>query len=655
MTAVTRGQRGHPVWQALVALMLLPLIAAGIMAGVVVEAASSSADQALRAERLVAAVELLDAARRCVDAEILPTMLLEVLQDEQQAAAIGFDAPRRKVLRTTEPANLARLRSASNRALDAVAAAPSVPELQLSLVQVRESLLAVRSRADSSSPQLQDVADGYAAIASTLAVGQRRANAEAISAGLSQASVAALQDFDHVLALSESASRQLAELFASRALPEPGASAARRNWIASWGSYTRLVRSFGQLSTASTRAAWTTFQSSGDVTTFSALLDRQALDPGAQVLVTGALPGLADRSVRRDAAVAVVLEYARAAVTTAVRADRAAVVARERLMIEICLALGVLSLLDAVLVARWLAVSMRSLAAHAQRISRGHLVDVTVRGPRELRTAARALSAAVGGLRRIQEQAGAVVAGDLERALRQQPLPGPLGEVVHASVGQIVGAFRAREALQDELAHQASHDALTGLANRAETLRHLSAAMLRARRETRAVGLLFIDLDGFKAVNDAHGHAAGDELLSEVARRLSATIRSGDAVGRLGGDEFVVTVEHADLVTDLVRLAERIIAAVSVPVRVGLQTDDDVKQVSVGASVGVTMSSEDSTADGLLAEADTAAYRANDSAAVGWRCTTTCCGRNWPSRRTWPSTCDRPFRRGTSGCTTSRS
>ena len=607
-----RSQRGHPVWQALAILMLLPLVAAGIMAGVSVESASRSADEALRAERLVTAVELLDAARRSVDAEVLPTMLLGVLRDPRSAADVGFDRPRRRVLQTTEPANLEQLRTASDQALEAVAAAPEVPDLHALVRQLQASLVTARAVADDPGMnRLQEVADRYASMAITFSGAQRGANAAAIAAGLSKRSVASLQDFDRVLNLSATASSQLTALFASRVLPEPGSEYARRNWVSIWGAYTLLMGDTDQLSTSQMRAAWNTFQTSDEINAFSDILDRQALDPRQQVIETGALPGLAWRSDRRNDGVAVVLEYAVSAVTAAARVDRARAVARERLMIEISLALAVLSLLDAGLVARWLTVSMRSLAAGAQRISQGHLVDVPPRGPRELRTAADALSSAVAGLRRVQEQAQAVVTGDLETAIRQQPLPGPLGEVVHASVEQIVGAFQAREALQDELAHQASHDALTGLPNRAETMRHLTAALLRGRREGRPVGLLFIDLDGFKAINDAHGHAAGDELLSEIARRLSAAIRGGDAVGRLGGDEFVVTVENTDAVTDLVRLAERIISAVSVPVRVGLDDgSDDVKQVSVGASVGVTMSSEDSTADALLAEADTAAYRA---------------------------------------------
>jgi diguanylate cyclase (GGDEF)-like protein len=118
-------------------------------------------------------------------------------------------------------------------------------------------------------------------------------------------------------------------------------------------------------------------------------------------------------------------------------------------------------------------------------------------------------------------------------------------------------------------------------------------------------GLLFVDLDGFKAVNDGHGHAAGDEVLREVARRLSAAVRPGDVVCRLGGDEFVVLVEQVDDEHGLLELANRLIATVSEPIAVGRT------RVRIGASIGVAVSRDGGTdADALFAEADTAAYRA---------------------------------------------
>jgi diguanylate cyclase (GGDEF)-like protein len=254
---------------------------------------------------------------------------------------------------------------------------------------------------------------------------------------------------------------------------------------------------------------------------------------------------------------------------------------------------------------RSVARALRLLAGQATQISEGSLVEVEVAGPREVRTVSAALGAAVAGLRRIQDQAQAVARGDLDDALLDQPLPGPLGEVVHASVKEIVNSVRQREELQFALAHQATHDPLTELPNRAQAVTLVTSALHRGRRSGDMTGLLFVDLDGFKAVNDGHGHAAGDEVLREVSRRLRTAVRPGDVVCRLGGDEFVVLVEPVHSEHDLLELADRLIESVSAPIPACGAL------VRIGASIGVAVSRDGGTdADVLFAEADTAAYRA---------------------------------------------
>jgi diguanylate cyclase (GGDEF)-like protein len=157
-----------------------------------------------------------------------------------------------------------------------------------------------------------------------------------------------------------------------------------------------------------------------------------------------------------------------------------------------------------------------------------------------------------------------------------------------------------------ELSHQALHDALTGLPNRALVLDRAEQLLARAARNPGILaGALFIDIDGFKHVNDNLGHAAGDALLKTVGDRLQGAVREQDTVGRLGGDEFVVLVESGPDEAPLDGLADRLTAALREPV----ELDDGCKIFAVTASIGVALGCY-SSPDALLRDADLALYSA---------------------------------------------
>lgn len=173
-------------------------------------------------------------------------------------------------------------------------------------------------------------------------------------------------------------------------------------------------------------------------------------------------------------------------------------------------------------------------------------------------------------------------------------------------INQLVSTVKQREQLQVDLSYQAAHDSLTNLPNRAQALRLIDAALSRAQRNGAITGLLFVDLDNFKEVNDAFGHPAGDEVLTGSAERMLAEVRAGDVVARLGGDEFVVLLETVDSQASVVEIAERLVEAVSVPIRLR-----NGHHVTVGASIGVAISMDAGTdASHLLGEADAAVYGA---------------------------------------------
>jgi len=161
-----------------------------------------------------------------------------------------------------------------------------------------------------------------------------------------------------------------------------------------------------------------------------------------------------------------------------------------------------------------------------------------------------------------------------------------------------------RRAYQEQLAHDATHDSLTGLPNRVAFFRTLERAITSARNPDQLVAVLFIDLDGFKQVNDTLGHDRGDMLLREVARRLHACLRHADVVARLAGDEFSVVLSGLTTDSDISAIADRVAAALQKPVCLG----DDLARISASVGVSVTTGSAQS-ADDLLRRADAAMYQ----------------------------------------------
>jgi len=161
-----------------------------------------------------------------------------------------------------------------------------------------------------------------------------------------------------------------------------------------------------------------------------------------------------------------------------------------------------------------------------------------------------------------------------------------------------------RRAEEERLTHLALRDGLTGLANRRLLLSTLDDALVRAARTGLSVGVLYLDLDGFKSVNDTLGHDAGDAVLVAVAERLGSTLRVGDVAGRLGGDEFLVVAESVPTQDALAELVRRLDAAMHRPLVVrGCQ-------VNLGVSVGAVLSRPSDTGAAVVRRADAAMFAA---------------------------------------------
>jgi diguanylate cyclase (GGDEF)-like protein len=182
-----------------------------------------------------------------------------------------------------------------------------------------------------------------------------------------------------------------------------------------------------------------------------------------------------------------------------------------------------------------------------------------------------------------------------------------MARALHAHVQTLEQMVESRtqalEAANRQLRHLATHDALTGLPNRVLLEDRFSQAVAIAKRQAGLFGLIVVDLDRFKPINDSFGHAAGDAVLREVAARLTGVVRGADTVARLGGDEFVVIVSPGSDRADVTRAAERIVEELRKPIQLADAA------VYVTASVGCAFYPPDgSTMDELIAQADAAVY-----------------------------------------------
>jgi diguanylate cyclase (GGDEF)-like protein/PAS domain S-box-containing protein len=174
------------------------------------------------------------------------------------------------------------------------------------------------------------------------------------------------------------------------------------------------------------------------------------------------------------------------------------------------------------------------------------------------------------------------------------------------AVANILAAALERLRGEERLRHEALHDPLTGLANRTLLRVRLEHALQRCERGDGAAAVLFVDIDGFKRVNDAYGHVIGDSVLAALGHRLESAVRPGDTVGRIGGDEFVVVCEDVDR-DEALAVGRRLQETIRAPLKAG------GLEHRLSASIGIALSPGD--ADALLSHADSASYAAKAAGA----------------------------------------
>jgi diguanylate cyclase (GGDEF)-like protein/PAS domain S-box-containing protein len=196
----------------------------------------------------------------------------------------------------------------------------------------------------------------------------------------------------------------------------------------------------------------------------------------------------------------------------------------------------------------------------------------------------------------------------IDVSMSQSPIKDSSGRMTDVSL--VYRDISARKKAEAEILHLAHHDNLTGLPNRVLFYDRLGQALSLARREGYEIGLLYVDFDDFKAVNDRFGHDAGDELLRNAATRMRHQLRESDTLARIGGDEFTVILPHIASRQDAAAVATKIIEALSAPFHLGAAE----REASIGTSIGIAIypaNAED--VDALVKAADAAMYAAKQT------------------------------------------
>jgi diguanylate cyclase (GGDEF)-like protein len=169
---------------------------------------------------------------------------------------------------------------------------------------------------------------------------------------------------------------------------------------------------------------------------------------------------------------------------------------------------------------------------------------------------------------------------------------------------RLYGEIKTRKLLEEKMKHMATHDELTGLANRVLLKDRINTAISFHQRQQLQMAVLFLDLDGFKTINDTHGHDVGDELLVKVANKLKSCVRQSDTVVRFGGDEFVLLLTGLHQKSEAAYIADKVLKLMQQPFELS------VERVNIGCSIGIAMYPDDGVTDNdLLKIADTLMYR----------------------------------------------
>jgi diguanylate cyclase (GGDEF)-like protein len=598
----------------LMCLALMPVLGVASLATVLVREAYQQAEATRGVEHAMQRIQSLDTLRAAVNREFISVFLgpnAEMLgMTIDEIIEIARDAG------TTQLVPVREAQAGTDNLLNQLQKNPAVAESLTPLARQLEALRAITAAPETVSEAIRlnraaPVVQGYSAVITGISQLQVRTNYDIATGAYGPVDPGLLRaafQLNAVTRLVAEGARQATALCSLSS----AAGAQRTQLIAtlrqSYDVYRTLAAELGPSLDKTVGQLWAGFSASQTAQAFDQVIKSMTDSPPPLRTDQAGLMRLYSLGIPVDhaqQALAAVLAAAVRQGLVAARQNRQGATSHAR---SVTLgAVGTVVLTAAMLFAIGGTVRrrLRQLADSSRRLSSGQLETIAINGPRELEQVSQGLNDAIVSLQRVLTVAEKLAAGDLHATELDTPVPGRLGQAVHTSVKRVARVLRERDTLQQELVFQASHDPLTGLPNRSAAESRLQSALEQARATGTHIALLYVDLDFFKAVNDAYGHAAGDHVLRVAAGRMSAQIRGADTLCRLGGDEFVVIMTGPATTDEITAIGQRIVASVSEPISFHEHT------LSVGASVGIALShSGTPDADALLQQADHAVYRA---------------------------------------------
>ena len=590
-----------PVWARLVAVVLIPLVGMGVMVTPLQRDAARAVTDVDYVQRQIRLVSQVIDVRFALAWEEIPEEIVRRLGEfgmtrDRLPGLLGFDVGERL--------------SESRARLDAALANGPAVGLEPDVDAVRTWITGVRAQVDAGTIDADRMDAEYLRLANALSASlDRRLSALGTfsSDAVTSTARAAIVTLGYVLDHVRAGEAEVAALFQVLTGPTLDTASNRAELGSSIALYRQAGDRLATVADGPVREVLTRLATNPDVVFFDGAAVMQSIATTPATADNSVLAATFRASFTRTDLFRELVDSSTGAVVDWARVQRGAALDREHRVEWFIAAIVLLTVAAAFAISWSISRRLANLATSALRVSRGDLADAKASegGPREVSVVAKALNDVVANLRQVEKQAKALAAGELGDDILVSRAPGELGESIQASVAQLSRAWQEREDLRERLTHQASHDPLTGLANRSYFLEGLERALARSRRHNNFAAVLFVDLDGFKQVNDVFGHRVGDGVLEEVGRRLSQGIRAGDLLARIGGDEFVVVAEPIRVITDAIRIGDHLIELISAPMEV------EGKAINIGASIGVAMTSQiPESATDLVRKADSAVYRA---------------------------------------------